>query len=419
MLKRKIIMVVFGLFLTLAGCSIDNHNSGQKSNASSKIGDKQTNQQTTNSGSTSSNLNTQKPAPSGTSISGKSSSSASNPPEAQSTTQNNKPNMSTVTAVRLADFNTGWVGGNGWIAKTNSQGRNWKVVYQGIGTVKQIFALNNLDVWAALSQDGNALKLLHSSDGGRHWMSVGTMPNQSFFHYLSQRIVLSGNDLSQDGGKSWHSLPIPQNTIGDAYFHDEKNGWVVTQNNNVFYVNRTVDGGISWETVMSKSLISPLNGAVIRSAGSNDAWVELIGDSGMTQTSYSLFHTNDGGKSWNTVIANSTAGGGPAPGIDQNANNGPINKGSTPGPLYVESPKTAFMGGICPACESQNSIGWTKDAGKTWVNSNVILEGTGDSYIAISDPNHGWWITTDNEEQSSMYITSDGGYNWRKIYVFH
>jgi photosystem II stability/assembly factor-like uncharacterized protein len=420
MVKSKIIMVVFGLFLTLAGCGVANsHNSGHTSNASSQIGNKRANQQTSSSDSTSSALNTQKPESTGTSISGQSSSSVSVPPEKNPAAQMNKPDMSSVTAVRLADFNTGWVGGNGWIAKTTTQGRNWAVVYQGVGTVRQIFALNHLDVWAAMSEDGNTLKLIHSSDGGQHWMNVGKMPNQSFFHFITKTNVLSGNDLSQDGGKTWHSMPIPKDSIGDAYFHDENNGWVISQEDNVLYVNRTTDGGTTWKTVMTKTLISPLNGAVIRSAGINDAWVELIGDTGMTQTSYSLLHTSDGGKSWNTVIANSTAGGGPAPGIEQNTNKGPLNKGSSPGPLYVVSSKTAFMGGVCPACENQNSIGWTKDAGKTWVNSNATLEGSGDAFIAISDLNHGWWITTDTGKQSSLYITSDGGYHWKNVYVFH
>ncbi|MFP3381869.1 hypothetical protein SB767_36740, partial [Bacillus sp. SIMBA_069] len=62
---------------------------------------------------------------------------------------------------------------------------------------------------------------------------------------------------------------------------------------------------------MSKKTVSPVNGVLIRSAGPQDAWIECIGDTGMTQTSYSLFHTADGGKSWQTVIAKSTAGAGP------------------------------------------------------------------------------------------------------------
>ncbi|MGZ4161007.1 MAG: hypothetical protein ACXVNF_09475, partial [Neobacillus sp.] len=269
-----------------------------------------------------------------------------------------------------------------------------------------------------LNQGSNSLRLLQSGDGGRHWVAVGTVPNNAYLHFTSKTTALSGNAFSQDGGKSWHLLPVPKNMVGDAYFHDVKNGWAVTQRNNEFYVKRTIDGGKSWETVLTKSLSSPLADAVIRSAGTNDAWIELIGGTGMTQTSYSIFHTTDGGTSWKTVIANSTAGGGPAPGFSQDYNKGPINKGSKPGPLYVVNPEVAFMGGSCPACDNPNSIGWTKDAGKTWVNSNVALEGYGEAYLAIADANHGWWITTENGKPSLMYTTSDGGSHWNQIHIF-
>jgi photosystem II stability/assembly factor-like uncharacterized protein len=420
MLKNKFILGVMCFFLTLSGCSTaDNHKVDQNKNESSTIGNKQNNQQTSKSNSASSTPNGEQPYSSKTSMSDDSTSSTPVPAKDQTGAKVDNPDMRYVTAVRLADFKTGWVGGNGWIAKTTSQGKNWVVVYRGNGLVKQIFALNHLDVWATLSQDEKTSKLLHSSDGGRHWGFIGTMPNHSFFHFITKTTVLSGNYVSHDGGKTWSSLPMPKNTIGDSYFHDEKNGWVITQNNNDFQVNRTIDGGLAWKTVMTKNQVSPLNGANIRSAGVNDAWIELIGDSGMTQTSYSLFHTSDGGQTWKTVIANSTAGGGPAPGFSSENNNGPNNKGSNPGPLYVVSPQTAFMGGVCPACDQQNSIGWTKDAGKTWVNSNITLAGSGDSFIALSDPNHGWWITTEYEKRSSLYITSDGGYHWKQVYEFH
>ena len=71
------------------------------------------------------------------------------------------------------------------------------------------------------------------------------------------------------------------------------------------------------------------------------------------------------------------------------------------------------------ACDHPNSIGFTKDAGKTWVNSKMTLDGNGDAYLAISDANHGWWITTENEKPSVMYTTTDGGLHWNQVHVFH
>lgn len=406
MVKNIMIMMVLGLSLVLGGCG---------------FGDNQKASQTTDQATAKSSQsiqNTSSPAPIIKSGSSQSVSIPTTPSVKNPVTRNTIPNMSLVTAVRSANFNTGWVGGNGWVAKTTTSGKYWTVVYQGSGTVQQIFALNHSDVWATLNQGGNKLKLLHSSDGGKHWAVIGYTPNKGFLHFISKTTALSGNYLSQDGGKTWHLLSTPKNMIGDAYFHDVKNGWTVTQGNNEFYVKRTIDGGKSWSVVMTKGILSPLNGVVIRSAGTNDAWIELIGDSGMSQTSYSVFHTTNDGKTWRTVIANSTAGGGPAPGFDATYYKGPNNKGSKPGPLYVVNSQVAFMGGSCPACDNPNSIGWTKDAGKTWVNGNITLKGYGDAYLAIADSNHGWWITTENGKPSVMYTTSDGGLHWHQVHIF-
>ncbi|MDP4163894.1 MAG: hypothetical protein Q8898_12390 [Bacillota bacterium] len=414
MLKNKIMIIVLGISLALFGWGAVDNPKADQTNGATQANNKHPLQPSTENSNAGSSHSAGTSANPSTTASKPNASPVTNTPAKYSNI-----NTSMITAVRLADFNTGWVGGNGWIAKTTSRGKNWSVVYQGNGTVQQLMALNHSDVWATLDQGGKNWRLLHSTDGGRHWLIIGTMPNKAFLHFTSKTTALSGNAFSQNGGKTWHTLPTPKGLVGDVYFHDVRDGWAVTQNNNVFYVKRTINGGKSWSTVMSKKLVEPLAGAILRSAGTNDSWVELIGGTGMTQTSYSVFHTADGGKSWRTVIANSTAGGGPAPGFSLEYNNGPHNNGSKPGPLYVVNPQVAFMGGSCPACDNhQNSVGWTKNGGKTWVNSKVTLSGYGEAYLAISDANHGWWITTENTKPSVMYTTSDGGVHWNQAHIF-
>lgn len=97
----------------------------------------------------------------------------------------------------------------------------------------------------------------------------------------------------KDGGKSWTTLQVPSNIVGDAYFHDSKHGWAVR-------------------------------------------FLFLI--------------PYRRGKQWNMVIANSTAATGPVPEFPMNYNKGPHNEGSEQGPLYVVNTKVAFMGGYYPAC---------------------------------------------------------------------
>ncbi|NEW07013.1 hypothetical protein GK047_13460 [Paenibacillus sp. SYP-B3998] len=323
--------------------------------------------------------------------------------------------MNTVTAVRLADAKSGWIGGKGWIARTDDGGARWQVQYEGVGDVKQLFALNGKEAWAEV---GDEAKLLGTTDGGKHWAVVGKAPNAAFLHFVTKQEAYSGNAKSVDGGKSWTTLKIPDGITGDAYFHDKDNGWVVKQVNDTIEVERTQDGGKTWHSVMTRKTAASLTGAIIRSAGVNDAWIELIGDSGMTQTSYSLFHTMDGGKTWQTVLANSTAGGGPAPGIAADDNKGPKNTGTKPGPLYVVNPEVAFMGGQCPSCDKPSSVGWTKDGGKTWVNGKESFTGYGEVLLAMADTGKGWLVTNDTIQPSVMYTTSNGGVNWNKAHTF-
>ncbi|MBS4174368.1 hypothetical protein [Bacillus sp. FJAT-49736] len=419
--KRSIILALgLGFSLVLTGCGSEGEQNPKKT-SDVTIADKgKTKEQSSN---TKQELGKKESSEAGKvadsqNNTGKVNSNSSSTSMVPTKTSNKKVNMSAVTAVRIADPQIGWVGGNGWIAQTTNGGKAWAVVYQGYGTVQQIFALNQQNVWATLNQGGNSLRLLQSRDGGQHWTLIGTTPNQGFLHFVTETAALSGNAYSLDGGRTWHPISTPRNIVGQAYFHDLKNGWAVTQSKKVLYVQKTIDGGKNWSPVLTKKLASPMTNAVIRSAGTKDAWIECIGGSGMTQTSYSVFHTLDGGKSWKTVIANSTAGGGPAPGFSNNTTNGPKNKGSKPGPLYVVSPRVAFLGGACPACDNPNTIGWTKDGGKTWVNGDAAFKGYGDAYLAIADEHNGWWITTENTKPSILYTTSNGGTTWTHVHTF-
>lgn len=325
-----------------------------------------------------------------------------------------------VTAARLADFQTGWTGGKGWIAGTKDGGRSWNVLHRPEGSVHQLFALDRKQVWATLDTgDASRLKLIGSGDGGITWRVIGEVPNQGFLHFVSSSEAFSGNARSTDGGKSWRTLRIPDHTVGDPYFHDLNNGWVVLVGEDKFTFSHSADGGKTWHTALSRKIFSPVNGAVIRSTGKNDVWIELIGDSGMTQTSYSLFHTADGGKSWLPVLAHSGAGSGPAPGYEMNSESKvPKNKGTSPGALYVVNPATAFMGGQCLACDNPNTLGKTTDGGKTWTDLKAEFPGYGPQLLVAADAEHLWWINTDHEQPSVMYISSNGGDSWDKVYSF-
>ncbi|APQ58245.1 MULTISPECIES: hypothetical protein [Paenibacillus] len=335
-----------------------------------------------------------------------------------------KVRMDNITALRLIDGQSGWIGGNGWIARTDaiasdSVGSTWNVQYQGQGTVQQIFALNGQQAWAVMADSGS---LLATRDGGKRWEVVGTVPEQGqagFLHFVSSKEGFSGNQYTKDGGQSWSSLPVPGHLVGQPYYHDQQNGWAVTQDTDrSFQILHTVNGGQKWTTVMSRTTEAPLNGAIIRSVERGNAWIELVGDTGMNQTSYSLWHTADSGQSWRAVLANATAGGGPAPGISQQDNQVPKNEGAAPGMLYAVNSSTAWMGGYCAPCDKPNTIGWTTDSGKTWNNGKQGFDGYGGQQIGMANAKEGWAIFSDSEQAPVMYTTSDGGQHWTQSHVF-
>lgn len=324
-----------------------------------------------------------------------------------------------VTAMRLADFNVGWTGGKGWIARTDDAGKSWTTQLKPEFAVNQLFALDKNRVWATLDQgDAKSLELIASADGGGRWAKAGTVPNRAFLHFVSDKEAFSGNSRTTDGGKSWTTYKTPSGIVGDPYFHDRNNGWAVTTAEGKFSFQRTTDGAKTWKEVYSRATEAPVTATVIRSAGKNDAWIELVGDSGMSQTSYSLFHTSDGGKHWTPVLANNQAGSGPAPGFKMDEATVPRNNGAGPGTLDVVDTKTAFMGGKCNACDNGNTIGKTTDGGKTWTNLKQEFPGFGPQLIGAEDAKRVWFLATDGEQPSVLYTSQDGGETWKTAYTF-
>jgi len=340
-------------------------------------------------------------------------------PDTTATPVSTAVSITEVTALRLADAKTGWIGGSGQIAFTKDGGSHWQLQYRGSARVRQIFALNASKVWAVLGSDeSKSWRVIRSTDGGAHWKEAGTVPSGAFLHFTNNTTGFAGRYMTKDGGATWTKLSVPSSLVGEVYYHDAANGWAVQSAKGKYSFLRTSDGGATWKTVLSrKSEVTP-TGSIIRSAGKNDAWIELIGESGMTQTSYALFHTTDGGANWLPAIVHNTAGAGPAPGFT-NADTGYFGGTSGgPGELYVVNSQTAFMGGQCMACDNANTIMETTDGGKSWAVRKTEFAGYGQQLIAAADAKHAWLITNDYASSSVLYTTADGGKKFSTIHTF-
>jgi photosystem II stability/assembly factor-like uncharacterized protein len=320
-----------------------------------------------------------------------------------------------VSALGMTGPAAGWIGGKGWIARTGNGGADWQVQYTGQGTVLSLFALDSEHGWAKLDTGS----LLQTVDGGAHWTLAASAPNQGYLHFNTPDTGFSAAAATTDGGRTWVQLPEPENLVGDAYYYDRLNGWAVTSaSSKAFTFERTTDGGKTWRTVYTRKMVS-LTGAVVRSAGPEDAWIECIGDSGMNQTAYSLFHTSDGGGHWRVVLNHGTAGGGPAPGfaLDE-INDIPANNGAAPGMLVVLNGKAAYMSGYCSPCDNANTVGWTHDGGQTWTDGEQSFPGYIPAQLAMADTQHGWFVTNSQEDPAVLYTTDNGGEEWKRAFTF-
>lgn len=116
--------------------------------------------------------------------------------------------LADVTAVRLINHSSGWIGGEGWIAFSDNGGTEWEVQAQPKGTVRQIFALNGKQAWTVMENND----LYRTTDGGETWIRIGSTPNAGFLHFISPETGFSGQAKTEDGGQTWSNVDVPDTT---------------------------------------------------------------------------------------------------------------------------------------------------------------------------------------------------------------
>lgn len=302
----------------------------------------------------------------------------------------------------------GFLAGPGAIWESTDGGRSWRQVYQGRARLGHI-------VWVSPDTGlaWGAHAILASTDGGS-WHRVFTAPGYLLaLSWVSARqgwaVWQAGSaaaalHVTRDGGSRWQSVPVPFRPIAVG-FSDSLRGWAVSHH----HVWQTTDGGRHWTAVASWSRPVPA-AATVAPVGSV-AWVELIGGSGMSQTSYTLLRLTNGKVT--VVAARSTAGAGPAPGGAPLT--APAAPGVAPGPLAVISSETAVLGGLCEACGGGTVALWeTTNGGAAWTVHPPIygVNGTADSAAVSFLNGHDGWLVTGGGTRTAVLATTDGGRSW-------
>jgi photosystem II stability/assembly factor-like uncharacterized protein len=174
-----------------------------------------------------------------------------------------------------SDSSLGWaVADGGLILQTKDGGVSW----QAIGK----------DLPVNVGTSINALKFVSPEHG---WLAL-TDPSEP----LPERVVLSTND----GGNSWQrQKEIKDNVlISSIFFLDSETGWMVggeevsgteDQRGLLF---KSSNGGRTWERARALPATDAIRDVYFSSP--NEGWFF---------TDYDLFRTNDGGKSWTSVLS--------------------------------------------------------------------------------------------------------------------
>lgn len=192
-----------------------------------------------------------------------------------------------------------------------------------------------------------------------------------------------------DGGISWDSIvyPIPANRTRElisVQFVDQNHGYIMGQTYDttmVFpisesFVLKSTDGGGSWADVTpSLTLFSP-------------RFYFTDADNGVVAGTEELYHTTDGGISWDSI---------PVPNI------GPFS-------LSFGTANVGYAAGFELSPSQTAWISKTTDGGTTW--NNVSIAPTNSNLIRTSffiDADHGYVFAENN---NYILYTADGGQTW-------
>lgn len=284
--------------------------------------------------------------------------------------------------------------------------------------------------WAVtVPREPHVNELLHTSDGGVHWLDVTPRGSSSVEEpaVLTSLVAwVESSTLLQtiDGGRTWRSLgplpmfrtlgnPIPFAAGGTLDFIDARNGWrmmgVGAAGSEEVYIHRTTDGGATWVKVTYTTSGDEASGLPF---GGDKAGITFLNATTGWVTGYTvgcdytyLFVTHNGGHTWRQQrfplppLVTSHWNDYTMPPTFFSTRDGvlPILLSYSVKDQYCESGKTVVVFYV------------THDGGATWMYTTPV-EVRGAPASSFADMAHGW-VTDGNV----LYLTRDGGHRWTKV----
>src|SRR5581483_5997800 len=260
-------------------------------------------------------------------------------------------------------------------------GRTWQRQLSGV-------AINLTDVFFRNETTGWAL------GGGTHGADLRDLQNPD------EMVLLH----TADGGKTWERQS-GVNALA-VYFVTPKQGWLV---GNYGEVSRTNDGGKTWQKVAKAEEI--LGGApqssdfVFAFTGVtfiNDQEGWLIGNNYGDSTAYvgGLFHTKDGGKTWQRIQLSITGKETAVAGALRDVH-------------FTDSTHGVVSAELQSGANKKAMVLRTADGGQTWQEQPMQVDGLAALYMLDTKIGWGAGILSDTRS-GALLSTTDGGVSWNE-----
>ncbi len=308
-----------------------------------------------------------------------------------------------------------------------------KIHVGDVPPLDSIHMINAQTGWA-VSDESGIQTLLHTSDGGAHWLDVSPLkPSRgqtvdyqftafsSFVAWAASSDTAAGSPTGTtqifhtvDGGRTWTSATILTNSTVSIHFVNASEGWLLSNEGGAagsmeVDIHHSTDGGRTWVKVEStrandQSSGLPFAGAKAGMTFLNTTRGWVTGAIAADDWIY-LYMTDDGGRTWRQQKL-------------------PLPPQLTPHWNDWTMPSTFFTArdGILPVFyairnAAHRDIGAivvcyvTHDGGKTWAFATPVRIPLGNEFsTSYADIVHGW--VTDG---AALYATSDGGRRWTTI----
>jgi photosystem II stability/assembly factor-like uncharacterized protein len=284
------------------------------------------------------------------------------------------------------------------ILMTGSAYCEWKVIREDDfvrddGVEGSLLFIKAIDLETAVAAGENGL-ILRTTDGGKTW-SVKSIKEENLGitfwggFFLNDKIgwvvgigsrgFFGGSALiykTVDGGLNWSGKQTRRGRLLDAFFTDEKNGWIVGETRMLL---RTTDGGENWDILSAERARAGemrYNYNAIWFNTPKSGWI--VGAYGI------IMHTKDGGENWEQVSIEE---------VISNLND-----------VFFLNEKEGWIVG------QDGVILHTADGGKSWKVRDDVTDYTLRAVHFVT-PLIGWIVG----DSGLILETTDGGENWREI----